>query len=801
MLSFSLTSLFMSAASRSRSRSSASSHKPPAEDTVTEQEPILDVSPPCAGASDAALSAIASRFESGDFPPILPAEIDVAFSERATEALTWIKKDEATRIQSYMHQKYKDYRATLPTAGDRPETVLQAEWARLYYYFHLDAWCCQHGCINSDSFVPAVPPQLLPEADRRTAESLLSQLLGRQSQADRSTFESLVKQELAALTQVLPSSMSPVDVDAAIDSFFTDKYYAILAKYLSDHPRSEFTPMVEVANLSTADQDTFKLLTSQLQASDEKVFHGKVGAAWEMAWAKMQNEHLRRHKHAIQTSWCSQNYVGMLQEYVSERSSELLAEAFVFEPLVLLADLASEAECVKAREIMARVESRHVAAIDRAVDGRWHDFLKALPSQLPQHVLKQIRSQWLTQHYFTILGEVLEAACVSCDFCPLVPLDELPEGKEREEARALLQLMTPELGETLKARVELESLEAFRSCDLGELQHTVEHHWLVANYYRFMAEAVRGISAPVSVVTTSSPAVPSMFESPKKRARRAVENEPAAMVARSVAESHTADIALSRHNRTEVYLLDFADQLRFADVRDKKTSSVERVPVLSCLFGDRTGAIQADLWRQVAETHLALFLQWSEASDDPVLLEISGFGVKADRRRSLRSTRQLSINDNTTITRLETGSLQSILSPEVPIAQDLVVTDFRHLSGSLPFLANLNGYVMNLSEVSYSRQEVSMRTFRLQDASGRYVTCCLHGRHSTNQSLAERAQITVFFATATQSLGSNPSMLWLYDNSHLVIQRLGCSVPPSTQAVQLGATSSNSVGASSERGA
>ena len=73
----------------------------------------------------------------------------------------------------------------------------------------------------------------------------------------------------------------------------------------------------------------------------------------------------------------------------------------------------------------------------------------------------------------------------------------------------------------------------------------------------------------------------------------------------------------------------------------------------------------------------------------------------------------------------------------------------------------------------------------MQDAAGRYVTCCLHGRHSTNESLQDRSLVVVFFAVATESLGSNPAMLWLYDNSHLIIQRLGCIVPPSTQAVLL----------------
>ena len=327
----------------------------------------------------------------------------------------------------------------------------------------------------------------------------------------------------------------------------------------------------------------------------------------------------------------------------------------------------------------------------------------------------------------------------------------------------------------------------FQSRVLGEMQDFVERHWVVANYYSMMAEVVRGSSRPASVAMSAakSPSlcVPNMFASPKKRARITPERHVTSLVTRSVAECHTADISLSNSNRTEVYLLYFAEEPRWVDVQDKKTQLHERVPVLNCLFADRTGAIQADLWRTSAQTQLPLFFQWSEASDDPIMLEISGFGVKSERRRSLRPTRQLIVNDQTVFTRIQVGSPTSFLSPDVPLSQHLIVNDYRDITGATPFFANLSGFVTNLSPVTYSRQDVPMRTCRMQDAAGRFVTCCLHGRHSINESLEDRSLVVVFFAVATEGLGSNPAMLWLYDNSHLIIQRLGCIVPPSTQAV------------------
>ena len=80
----------------------------------------------CPAAADPALETIALRLETGEFPPVLPAEINEDFRTKAIEALTWIKKDEATRIQNYIFMKYQEYRATLPAHGDKPEKVMQA---------------------------------------------------------------------------------------------------------------------------------------------------------------------------------------------------------------------------------------------------------------------------------------------------------------------------------------------------------------------------------------------------------------------------------------------------------------------------------------------------------------------------------------------------------------------------------------------------------------------------------------------------------------------------------------------------
>jgi hypothetical protein len=133
-------------------------------------------------------------------------------------------------------------------------------------------------------------------------------------------------------------------------------------------------------------------------------------------------------------------------------------------------------------------------------------------------------------------------------------------------------------------------------------------------------------------------------------------------------------------------------------------------------------------------------------------------------------------------------SSSSFLGSSVSIDQSLVVRDFNDLKRDLPFIGNLTGIVTQSSGVTYSRAGAAMKHFRLQDSSGRYVNCCAHGRHSDNDAIEERAQVLIFLATATPSLGQLPPVVWLFDNSHMVLQRRNCVVPPVLEAVALGST-------------
>ena len=87
---------------------------------------------------DTVVNDIMARQARGEFPEVLPSEAltlgDITAS--VDDVLAWGKKIEHVLIQSYMDQRYHEYREEGHVFED-PEAVIRAKWARDCYYFHL----------------------------------------------------------------------------------------------------------------------------------------------------------------------------------------------------------------------------------------------------------------------------------------------------------------------------------------------------------------------------------------------------------------------------------------------------------------------------------------------------------------------------------------------------------------------------------------------------------------------------------------------------------------------------------------
>ena len=102
------------------------------------------------------------------------------------------------------------------------------------------------------------------------------------------------------------------------------------------------------------------------------------------------------------------------------------------------------------------------------------------------------------------------------------------------------------------------------------------------------------------------------------------------------------------------------------------------------------------------------------------------------------------------------------------------VTDQRNLSlltGTLPFGAHVAGFVSAVGSVSVSRNGNEMLSFRLNDTRGNYVECRACGRHARNKHIEEKNEIVAYGTQAQAGLKGAPGLLWVYNESHIVLLR------------------------------
>ena len=198
------------------------------------------------------------------------------------------------------------------------------------------------------------------------------------------------------------------------------------------------------------------------------------------------------------------------------------------------------------------------------------------------------------------------------------------------------------------------------------------------------------------------------------------------------------------------------------EVKDRRTQAIEQVAVVTCLMADREGPVLVDFWRELALTAIASFNNWMEGVDgnniqDPV--------VSSER---------------TVISMLPAGTQESVSRmADMPPAEILFTRDLSTLEQEPPFVVSVVGVIGSCGEDSMSRAGRAMKFFEIHDYSGKCVQCTALGRHAENACIEDGNEVVLYFAQGTASSASNScGQLWLYDESHILLLRRNCIVPP-----------------------
>ena len=126
-----------------------------------------------------------------------------------------------------------------------------------------------------------------------------------------------------------------------------------------------------------------------------------------------------------------------------------------------------------------------------------------------------------------------------------------------------------------------------------------------------------------------------------------------------------------------------------------------------------------------------------------------------------------------------------MVNETIQISESLYLKDFTMLAKRPPYQISISGVITNVQPEVTTRSGSLMRSFRLQDNTGRWVACIGFERAAEDDHIRNGNEVILFFANAQEGLSNGPGQLWLCERSHVVLLRVGCNAPPSRTQMEM----------------
>ena len=744
------------------------------------------------------IADIVNRIAAEQVPPVLPSQQSAVSLDVAKDLASWALACDAVQFQSFLNEEYGKYRQDAPLETDKSQEQLRAAWMRDSYYVHLQKYKATGGSkevvyealqslMDDDENSNAIKDRL-----RQTAHSLDIQQLD--------PFMEYVESSWACVWQSTPAIFR-VDEERMKKHWFTSIFEELIHKFewkeVGQFSEKKFLSELELSDIENeAVRQEAGILFQGISAEQAVEIQRQVNAMVEKREGEMPPALLVDIRQEFRRNIVRLEYLNIVRGVVN--ASPGSNTNFEFKPLVLPESLASNRSIVEAQALVSQVKERHAAVIELEVQSAYEVFLRDLPAAskvLLCGVEDKIKDNWMRQEYFGIVRRVVEqkhgGPCYL--FSPLVP----PEALETSEAVSRAKVLVSRVEEQHESRIAQavnNGFAAFQSSmPVGVfkgVEEQMKQNWLRTEYFNIIASILQEDVASVkqSISSTSSPGKAStdMFMSPNKKARVTPSAGPEEVPQfRSVDQLFREEFLNTDLHILEGYVLFAPEEARWIDTQNKKSRTSELIPVLTLLVADRTGPVLVDLWRGAAEKMLKDQIVWKKDSEEPLLLEVNRFWIRGDRAKWKTPFVKVVSNDKTEIRVLARPTQNSVLDVSRPPSPTLFTKDFGVLSEMPPFRVSITGIVSCVQAAMVSQSGRPMQGFKLQDASGRYVSCMAFNRQVGNESLRDGNEVILYFASAMTGLSQNSGQMLIHDESHVLLIRAGCCIPPARTAVEL----------------
>ena len=537
------------------------------------------------------------------------------------------------------------------------------------------------------------------------------------------------------------------------------------------------------------DNSALQRACGDVKEKDSSALLEHIRISWQSAWQAIP-AFARQDEDKGKSEWFEEQGSAVVASFVTDEALRvaLISDAFIPE-LPLNSTLVGQ-DRAQIEACLAKLRTSDQEDVRIAVDKAFNKQLAILPAFARSTDLELLKAAFKEKHYFEVLVEVSHAKVdLACwTWVPEISPDMLQDAKRRNHAIALIPKITRVQAEEIDKEVSVrwrQQRDALAAWMPEESKSALKSSWMESHYYEIATELLPSCmetdsgrapyrSTPANTISGGSSGQDSntMFRSPKRLKKT---NSAAVLEPRfnTIVELHTHEADASNAVKLEAYVLHFPNELRQVTVTDQRTQKTEQVGAMTVLLADRTGPILLEAWRDVADNILSIFLQMENDSFplEVFAVEVSGFAVDHERRTHVGFMRKLHATKKTQFVLRPSPTQNSLMDGSVHPSPQLFTRDFSKLLAVPPFIINIVGVIADVKGITESESGISRREFKLQGSGGKYISCIAFGRHADSELLAPHNEVILYFASGKSDLRQRVGVLWLYDESHVMLLR------------------------------
>jgi hypothetical protein len=354
----------------------------------------------------AQIASIVDRQCSGSFPDVLPSEQCALEECDASEILTWVQKEDAVRVQSYLAECYSAYRSAAINVVESEESLFRAQWARDHYYVHLREFVASQSQRHSvlEALKVALVWADLGDDRQKRVETAAKAVQPSQMTACMQFIDSQwedVWGKLPRCVQVAP--------EAQKKTWLQENCEGVLQHFLDDaaKPTTTFEPELRPEEIIDSEaQETARKLLSLVKAEHVGAIQEAFQSEYEQATESVSASLLIGFEQDVRHNFLLERYYSIVDRIVN---STTVSSEFSYQPAVAVSELASVEAQEHARTLIARVQAHHAEQIDRLVGSRYASFEASLTSGCLKGFEAEIQQNWMREHFYETVEEVLGA--------------------------------------------------------------------------------------------------------------------------------------------------------------------------------------------------------------------------------------------------------------------------------------------------------------------------------------------------------------------------------------------------------